>query len=199
MKRRLITQEDGAQTDCNVNYSMIRARFYGGLLIFLAPASFAIYRDTAGNETWIDNEAWGAQYEIVRGRYVEQTFVSLGGAIDRVSLFINTSNRMLDDNISLEIVDGRGNLVGGTHKSIHPSHESAWHSFDFKSARVLKNSLYRIRLNSSAGIPGNAFTVYASANKTDRFGTYKLGEATVSGAPQNSDLSFRVFFKKEGR
>jgi len=179
----------------SIDYGPIRQRFYVGLLTFLLPASFAIYKDASGDMSSITNFVIGQNYGPLFGlRTFEQSFVAVGSGLDRVGVFLEKSSGLTSTTIHLEIVDERGRTLAEANEKLPGMIETAWHNFTLKPVLLSRNSSYIIRLTSPKSASGSGITWIASSRDS-----YKDGEAIVDGVRKDSDFSFRIRFVKKPR
>lgn len=145
------------------SYSAIRKRLYVGLLIFLLPASIAIYKGVIDRESVVENDIERPN-EIVSGASIESSFVAKGKTVKQVSLFLYCSRRIgsdprgvSSDKISLDLVDSRNLSLATAAKTIAASRELSWTEFNFRAVPLQMNSRYTLRVTSNSGRSGDAF------------------------------------------
>jgi hypothetical protein len=171
------------------DYDDIRLRLCVGLLLFLAPALFAIYRDFIGKEVTIWSNAYGERLELIRNSVIEQSFVADGDSVKSVSLLVSTLGRVGPDDVTVEVVDGAGNSLGKMTKVIPTTQEIWWRDFYFNSIQVKKGTHYAFRVYSAKGASGNAFSLQSSTGDS-----YRRGEVIIDRRAQGVDLAFRIAF-----
>jgi hypothetical protein len=207
MKFKLATiQAPVEQHIFHVNYSNVRNRFYVGLLIFLLPASYAIYKDHRNtiarlrneprakiSSESILNEASGNNYgELINGRSFEQSFLApKDGYLTEIDLFLATFARHDSGLLVLKIFDVNNRELLTSETSIDSIQDSSWVEFRFPPPKVTKGTRYRISLTSPTGQNGNAITWWGSEQDT-----YRDGNSIVDGVSKPTDFAFRVKFSQ---
>jgi len=184
-----------------VNYSQLRYRFYIGLLIFLLPASWAIYEDyrhmavllaegmlVANEFTDDQKQHYG---EVTKGRTFEQTFVAKGRTLEAVDLQFATFARQNSGLLLLEVLDQSDHEIARLERALDGIKDNAWEVFQLNDAKLHKGATYRLRLTSPTGQTGNAIVWWAS-----RQNSYRGGEAIVDGVREPTDFAFRLEFSK---
>lgn len=191
-KSRMVRSSRPAQILSEVNYNNVRCWFFGGLFIFLLPATIAIYKDVGGRTRVALNDTAVSNYgELTKGRIFEQSFMARDPYLDEVDLSLATYARHDSGIIIVSIVDGNNHALASIEKRVETVGDNSWNSFKFNHLKVVKGAFYRIRLISPTGQPGNAITWWAS--DVDR---YPDGVAIVDGVPRSNDFAFRIRFSK---
>lgn len=192
LKYKLLTNEHIALEVKSINYGSIRQRLYAGLLIFLLPAFFSIYKNSIREGSLVGNfYSFEIRHELLSTSNYEQTFVASGRSIDHISLFIASPDEASSDTLSVEIVDENGNSLAKSTKAVFASGEISWQDFFVEPIPVSHGNLYKIRIASATGRTGNAFTLFASDDDV-----FVKGEAIIEGVAQKSDFMFKVVFVK---
>lgn len=191
LKYRQLLHEHKATWNNDLDYGDLRRNLYIGLMLFLLPACTAIYRDITSPRGIVRNAAVAHSYELVSGRGLEQSFVADGKTLTQVRLFMSTSGRMIGDNISVELIDSGGSVLGEASATVAASHEIGWHQFSFVPTAVSSGVQYSLRVKSAGGLPGNAFALFSSLDDS-----YKAGAATVDGTARTHDFAFEIVFER---
>jgi hypothetical protein len=200
-KSSLVRWPASEEQDPIRNYGVIRQRLYLGLLTFLAPVSFAIYKDQIGDELVVQNLVVDDYFSLKTGDRLEQSFVAEGSFLKHVSLSVATLGKRTTGILAVEILDGGNSVIGRTATRINDMDEIPWQDFRFEGIHTKSGEPYRIRLTCAAGelsdvspaaCNGGCGVVWTAAVRD----TYPKGAAIVNGIPLNADFGFRVFFRK---
>lgn len=192
LKSKLIMSPRSAHPVSHIDYNNVRQRFFGGVLIFLLPATFAIYKDIGARTRITLNEIGGTHYgELIKGRTFEQSFLAREQHMNEVDLLLATFARQNSGTFIVSIVDGNNHDVAEAEAPVEAVGDSSWKAFKFDDVKLIKGAFYRIRLASPTGQPGNAITWWASG-----VDVYPYGAAIVDGISRSSDFAFRVKFSK---
>lgn len=187
LKARLLTQDSPVDVN-EVDYGLIRARFYVGLAVFLIPACWCIYRDLTGNLVFSDNFAVGrTEGGLFGSRVFEQPFIVRGTALSQVNVLLQAPFAPVSDLIELDVLDPGGSTVAHAEQTVRGSSGTVWHRFDFNAVPVRKNAHYRIRLTSPTSIAGTSVAWWSSLPEPE-------GEALVDGMRENVNFSYRIGF-----
>jgi hypothetical protein len=200
LKYKLLRSRDsGIREEETVSYADIRRRFWVGLLLFLGPATFAIYKDLSRNVVSVANgysriDMPDSRFgELLDNRKFEQRLVAGGTAIENVTLLLSTFDRADSGQISLSILDATGHAVAEQHELVRNVMPNDWHEFSFNGpVFVHKGDTYVLSLTSSGATLGNAITWLA----TDRADGTEGGAATGEVASGRSAFAFRVDFRR---
>ena len=191
LKFKPAMKENYIQEEFSVEYSKVRYRFYIGLLIFIVPAFFAIYKDyTSKDHRFITNEVGGKHYgELIQTRVFEQSFIAKGSSIEEIDLLLATFARLNTGSITLKIIDSNNQAIVKVDRSVEAIKDNSWEEFNMGSVKVINGMTYRLRLTSTNGQGGNAITWWASPNDS-----FLDGRALIDGMPQVTDFTFKIKF-----
>jgi len=191
LKRQALAHGTPENEVDRVDYSLIRARLYLGLLIFLLPASYSLYRDLGGNVREITNMVLERSFGPLYGtRTFEQTIIARGREIKRVGILLETASGIDTTELSMDILDENGKRIAGQRKVLESARGIAWHTFQFGVVPTIENRPYKIRLTAPpANAMGMGITWWGSIADS-----YKDGVAIVDGVRQDADFAFRVTF-----
>ena len=179
-------------------FGNLRIYFYAGLLIFLIPASIALFEDRARNEFFVTNLASFNSSQLLGAPRLEQIFVAQERVIKRVFLFLVTSSGKREfegtfdsRDASLELVDLRENVLASTKMPSASFGESGWQQeFVLPPAHLVKGHVYKIRLVTPPAVE-NQLRWFGSTKDN-----YPEGYAIVDGVKQDFDLTFRIGFAR---
>lgn len=194
LKYRALLREDAVIGPDAINYGNVRRSLYVGLLFFLIPASFALYKDMSGHLHVVQNQPYVAFDdfgELAGNRPFEQTFVAEGRTIENLAVALKTSDHAIGTSFLVEILDGGGRKIAGTKQTVASSSQWLYYDIQVKSIGVLKDAQYRIRLTSPGYAHESDITWVATLADS-----YKKGQAFVNGVPKDSDFLFRIVFAK---
>ena len=194
LKYRLLVREETVITPIAVNYDNVRRNLYIGLMIFIIPASFAIYKDMTGHLHVVQNQDYPTLDdfgELAGEKPFEQTFVAEGRTIEYLALGMKTSAHAIGTSFLVEILDANGHKIAQSKETVTTSSQWLNHDIRFESIPVLKDAQYKIRLTSPGYAHESDITWLATPADS-----YKSGHAVVDGVSRNSDFLFRIVFAK---
>jgi len=194
LKFRPLIREKSVITLDAINYGNVRRSLYVGLLIFVVPVSFAIYKDVVShlhvvqNQDYIEVDDFGG---LSGSKPFEQTFVAEGHAIEQLSVAMKTSVHAIGTSFLVEILDANGFKIAQSKQTVTTGSQGLNYDIRFDSVPVVKDRQYKIRLTSPGYSHESEITWVASSTKS-----YKGGQAFVDGASKNTDFLFRIVFAK---
>lgn len=173
-----------------IDYGNVRRAFLIGLSIFLLPAMYAIYKDQRSAE--VSSLKSGVVHgELLSNSSFEQSFRSKGCQIKELALLLGTFARKNEGKFCLEILDSKNNKIYEYLGNIADIADNAWLSLKTNNLKVTRGDIYKIKLTSPTGSPGNSITWWASSGDV-----FSGGNAIVNGQSKDSDFAFRIRFER---
>ena len=145
--------------------------------------------------------------ELIKGRTFEQQFISQYDTLNKVDLYLATYARSNTSNVSLEIVNKAGKIIGTSTVNASQLIDNSWATFTFKSLQLSKGETYTLRLISDDASNGNAITWYAYSGRNafpmyagtvygpgePKVNRYLSGHALVDGNVIDAAFSFKIY------
>ncbi len=192
LKSKLLVSSRSLQAIVHIDYNNVRCLFFGGVIVFLLPATIAICKDFRAPTRIAFNEAASVEYgELTKGRIFEQSFLGSEKRLDEVDLLLATFARKNSGTLIVSIVDRDNHDLAHVELAAETVGDNLWKPIKFDHLNLVKGTSYRIRVVSPTGRPGNAITWWASG-----VDVYPYGTAIVDGVPKSSDFAFRARFSK---
>lgn len=170
--------------------SWIRARFVGGLAIFLVPAIACFI--VAAQPPYVSLNT-GPLYAVevpLIGTRMSQTFIAEKAIVDRIDFKVATYARKNDVQIEVNLVEYESNnLIYTTTLSATEFEDNAWVKLETGKIPVQPGMTYRIDFNCYEGDGGNCISLYRTEDRSWSEDTF----AIVSEMPQDYNLCVRVF------
>ena len=159
LKRGMLFSRDASWRSITTpSYCNVRNRLYIGLLIFLIPVSFSVYKATTSRELLTETFLDPPQGLLSSADFVGD-FASVGSAVNNVSLLLLPLRKLRADELSVEITETNGNVLFWSRKSVATTKEVSWLSYSFTPIPVSRNAHYKVRVISSEGVAGDAFAI----------------------------------------
>ena len=192
VKLKLVISGPNRTAADTVHYGYVRRYLYIGLLIFVLPASVAMYKDKLDNELVVRNElGWSDYGELLSGRTFEQTFIAPAESLRWVSLLLTTFDRQNNSGVVMAILDAHGERLTMVERRASDLKNGTWNRFAVHSVSLNRGEQYRIRLTSTNAVTGDAISWMACMANC-----YDEGQAIVDGAALKSDFAFRIGFAR---
>ena len=194
LKFRPMIEEKSFISPDAINYGNVRRSLYVGLLIFVLPASFAIYEDVASHLHVLQNQNYKEVDDFGEGsgsKHLDKTFIAVGRAIEELSITMKTSVHAIGTSFLVEILDANDRNIAQSKETVTSSSQFLNYDIGFESVPVLRDRQYKIRLTSPGYSHESEIAWVASSSKS-----YNRGQAFVDGAAKNADFLFRIVFAR---